>query len=251
MTHLTDEQLIEHCLGEGGSRVVVETHLRICSRCEQAYEEISNAMGVRAPEPPARERAYGERVWQSIRGELLPYAAKPKRSSFSWPKFALAAACIFGLAAAFIGGSLWERARRQPSEAANPAQQKERVVLVILGDHLDRSERLLVQLNHAGADQGGMDSALQAEARQLLPDNRLYRQAVSAEGDPMMTAALEHLERVLLELANTPERLNSSSIARIERAMNTDSLLFQIRVLRARNSRQQPRVESRLKGASI
>jgi hypothetical protein len=41
----------------------------------------------------------------------------------------------------------------------------------------------------------------------------------------MMTAALDHLERVLLEVANSPDKLNSADIARIEREMNTDSLL--------------------------
>jgi len=35
MNHLSDEQLIEHYLAEGANRIVVETHLRICSRCEQ------------------------------------------------------------------------------------------------------------------------------------------------------------------------------------------------------------------------
>ena len=250
MNHLTDEQLIEHYLTEGANRVVVETHLRICSRCEQVYDEISNAMEVRAPEPPTLERGYGERVWRSIQGALLPYPAKPKRSYFSWPRLVLAGACLLGLAAAFIGGSLWEWSRTHPSQATKSAQERERVVLVILDDHLDRSERLLVQLNHAG-ERGDLDESLQAEARQLLPDNRLYRQAISAGADPVMTAALDHLERVLLEIANTPDKLDNADIARIEHAMNTDSLLFQIRVLRARNLRQAPKVGSGLKGASI
>jgi len=251
MKHLTDEQLMEHYLAEGTNRVVVETHLRICSRCEQVYEEISNAMEVRAPKPPARERGYGERVWQSIKGELVPYPAKPRRNYFSWPRLVLAATCMLGLAAAFIGGSWWERSRTRPSQAANPAQQRERVVLVILGDHLDRSERLLVQLNHAGGERGELDDSLQAEARQLLPDNRLYRQSIAAGGDPIMTAALDHLERVLLEIANTPDKLSGADITRIEQEMNTDSLLFQIRVLRARTSRKERTADSRLKGASI
>jgi hypothetical protein len=251
MKHLTDEQLVEHYLGEGANRVVVETHLRICSRCEQIFEEISHAMKVRAPEPPPRDRGYGKQVWQSIQGDLIPYPAKPRRSYFSWPRLVLAGACLLVLAAAFIGGSRWERSRKHPLEAANPAQERERVVFVILDDHLDRSERLLVQLRHAGAERGDLDDSLQAEARQLLPDNRLYRQAIGAHGDPIMAAALDHLERVLLEISNTPENLNSADIARIEQAMNTDSLLFQIRVLRARNSRQQLRMDSRQKGASI
>jgi len=251
MSHLTDEQLIEHYLAEGANRVVVETHLRICSRCEQAYEEISNAMAVRAPEPPARERGYGERVWQSIQAPLRPYPPAQKPSYFSWFRLGLAGACLLALFLAFAGGSLWERLHRHSTDMAGSAQQKQRVVLLILGDHLDRSERLLVQLSNAGEDTGVLDESLQNEARQLLPDNRLYRQAIDSESDPIMTAALDHLERVLLEVANSPERLDSAEITRIELGLNTDSLLFQIRVLRARTSGKKSKVESLRKGASI
>ena len=251
MSHLTEEQLVEHYFSEDANRVVAETHLRICSRCEQAYEEISNALAVRAPEPPAQMPGYGKRVWQSIEAPLRPYPAKGKRRYFSWPRLVLAGACLLGLAAAFLGGSLWQRSHMHPSEAANPVQAKERVVLFILDDHLDRSERLLVELNHAGGVRGALDDSLQTEARQLLPDNRLYRQAVSSGGDPMMTAALDHLERVLLEVANSPDKLDGADIKRIEQEMNTDSLLFQIRVLRARTSQQELKVEPSRKGASI
>jgi hypothetical protein len=255
MSHLTDEQLVAHYFAEGANRVVAETHLRICSRCEQVYEEISNALAVHAPEPPARDPGYGKRLWQSIQAPLRPYPAT-KRRYFSWPRLALAGACLLALAAAFFGGSLWQSSRTHPSEAANPAQAKERVVFFILDDHLDRSERLLVELSHASGENGDPDDtlqadSLQAEAKQLLPDNRLYRQALTGESDPMMAAALDHLERVLLEVANSPDKLNGADIARIEREMNTDSLLFQMRVLRARTSRQGTKVESLRKGASI
>lgn len=255
MNHLTDEQLVEHYLADGGNRVMVETHLRICNRCELAYEEISNSLGVRPPEPPLRERGYGERLWQSIEAPLRPYPAKPKRSWLSWPHSwrgpVLVGACLAGLIVAFLGGSVWERGRKHPEMASNPSQAKERVVLLILNDHLDRSERLLVELNHAGADKEDLDSSLQAEARQLLPDNRLYRQTLAGSGDPMMTAALDHLERVLLEVANSPDKLSGEDIARIEQEMNTDSLLFQIRVLRAKTSRQEPKGQPLPKGDSI
>jgi hypothetical protein len=254
MNHLTEEQLVAHYFAEDANRVVAETHLRICSRCEQAFEEISSVLAVRAPEPPAREPGYGKRLWRSIEAPLRPYPAA-KRSYFSWPHLMLAGACLLVIAAAFLGGSLWQRSRTHPSEAANPAQAKERVVLVILDDHLDRSERLLVELNHAGGETGSPDDSLQAdslqtEAKQLLPDNRLYRQALSTGSDPMMAATLDHLERVLLEVANSPDKLNGADLTRIEQEMNTDSLLFQIRVLRARTSRPEPKIDSR-KGASI
>jgi hypothetical protein len=251
MNHLTEEQLVEHYFAEGANRVVVETHLSICSRCEQVYEEISSVLAVRAPEPPAREPEFGKRVWQSIQGSVRPYPGRPKRGHSSWPGLVLAGACLLGLAAAFFVGALWQRSRTHPSEATNSAQAKERVVLFILDDHLDRSERLLVQLSHAGGVEGDSDDSLQTEARQLLPDNRLYRQTLSGGRDPMMAAALDHLERVLLEVANAPDKLNSADIARIEQEMNTDSLLFQIRVLRAKTSRQQSKPEPSRKGASI
>ena len=251
MNHLTDEQLIEHYFGEGANRVANETHLRVCARCEQVYDEISNVLRVRGPEPPQRQPEYGKRVWQSIQAQLRPYPARPRRRYFTMPRLVLAGACVAGLAVAFIGGTLWERSHTHPSVAGSSEKMKERMALYILDDHLDRSERLLVQLNHAGADAGEIDSVLQAEARQLLPDNRLYRQALSSSSDPIMNAALEHLERVLLEVANSPNGLNGDDVTRIEQEMNTDSLLFQIRVLRARSPRPEPRFESTRKGASI
>ena len=251
MNHLTDEQLVEHYFAEDANRVVAETHLRICRRCEQVYEEISSTLAVQAPEPPAREPGYGKQLWQSIQVPLRPYPEISKRRYFSWPRLVFAGACLLALAAAFFGGTLWQTSRTHPSQATTPSQAKERVVLVILDDHLDRSERLLVRLNHAGAEPEDSDDSLQAEAKQLLPDNRLYRQALSGESDPMMATALDHLERVLLEVANSPDKLNSTEIARIEQEMNTDSLLFQIRVLRAKTSRQGSQVEPSRKGAAI
>ena len=256
MKHLTEEQLVEHYFADDANRIAAETHLRICSRCEQAYEEISNVLAVRPPHPPAQMPGYGRRVWQSIAAPLPAYPTKSKPSYFSWPRLVFAGACLFALVAAFVAGSLWQRARRVPTEAANPAQAKQRVVLFILDDHLDRSERLLVELSHAGAQSHDPADSLQAdsieaEARQLLPDNRLYRQALANGSDPMMSSTLDHLERVLLEVANSPDKLNSADIERIEHEMNTDSLLFQVRVLRQRNSTRQNHAESLPKGASI
>ena len=105
MSHLTEEQLVEHYFAEGANRVVAETHLRICSRCEQAYEEISNALAVRGPEPPAREAGFGKRVWLSIQAPLRPYPAKPKHRYFSRPRLVLACLLISTSLAVPIG--LW------------------------------------------------------------------------------------------------------------------------------------------------
>lgn len=202
---------------------------------------------VHAPEAPARPSGYGAQVWQRIQGPLPLYESKRKRRVFFWPQFAYAAAGLLLLVGTFFAGKLWERTHTQPMQARAPQQVKERVVLFVLNSHLDRSERLLVQLNHASDEAsdgaGGREEAvelpLQSEARQLLSDNRLYRQSVAQSKDPLMASALDHLERVLLEVANSPDKLDGEEIARIEKELNTDGLLFEIRVLRARVSEQQ------------
>ncbi len=252
MKHLTEEELIEHYYAEDSSKADAEVHLHACRHCAQAYEELARLLSsVRAPEPPTRDSEYGAQVWQSIQGSLRSYQPKRKRSYFRLPQLAFAAACLVFLAGAFLAGRIWERGHARPAVAQNPQQAKERVVLFVLDNHLDRSERLLVQLNHASADGDEAGLPLQAEARQLLTDNRLYRQSVAQTNDPSLAAALDHLERVLLEVANSPDDLSSADIERIEKEMNTQGLLFQIRVLRAKVSEQQTNVKPSRKGATI
>jgi len=252
MKHLTEEELIDHYYSEDFHKAELETHLRICTHCARAYEELGKLLGsVRAPETPERDGEYGARVWRSIQGSLEPYRAEQKRQFFYFPQFAYVAACLLMLAVAFVAGRMWEHAHTKPAVAANPQQAKERVVLFVLDNHLDRSERLLVQLNHSGVEGEKVDFPLQAEARQLLMDNRLYRQNVAQSKDPLLNAALDHLERVLLEVANSPDELSSANIARIEQEMNTQGLLFQIRVLRTRVSEQKQNVQGIQKGAIL
>jgi len=251
MKHLTEEEMIEHYYSEDFYKADAETHLQACKQCALAYGELGKLLGsVRAAEPPERSSEYGAQVWQSIQGVLQPYQRKRKRSYFRLPQFAYAAACLLLLAGAFLAGRIWEQAHTKPPLADAPQQSKERVVLFVLDNHLDRSERLLVQLNHAGAEEE-VGLPLQAEARQLLVDNRLYRQSVAQNNDPLLGAALDHLERVLVEVANSPDELNRADIARIEEEMNTQGLLFQIRVLRTKVSGQQTNAQAARKGATL
>jgi hypothetical protein len=66
-----------------------------------------------------------------------------------------------------------------------------------------------------------------------------------------LTAALDHLERVLLEVANSPDELTSADVTRIEQEMNTQGLLFQIRVLRTKVSEQETHAQVARKGVSL
>jgi hypothetical protein len=147
-----------------------------------------------------------------------------------------AAACGLLVSSAFIAGTLWEKNQTSSATAARPAPPapKERVVLVVLGDHLDRSERLLVELKHADVDSADMVSPLREEAKSLLAANRVCLKSATQGDDPELKTALGDLNRLLDELANQPEGLNSAAIARLQSEMNSDGLLFEVRVLRSR-----------------
>jgi len=242
MKHLNEEEFINYHYGESVDSDTTAHHLRECPDCARSYAAVMRDLAeITAPATPARDTDYGQQVWDSIRGSLRAYDAPKKRSWFSlspamgqWKGFAAAAACVLVIAAAFFAGRQWEHRTTPPPTVANNStsdQGKERVVLVVLGDHLDRSERLLVELKHAEPSTGG---PIQAEARELLASNRLYRESVKQAGDPTLANALDHLERVLIEVSNEPAGLSQARLDELQKEMNTDGLLFEVRVLRSR-----------------
>jgi len=249
MKHLNEAELIEHYYEESVDMADCERHLKACAACAKHYADLRRDLdGVKPPAPPLRGEDYSERVWQAIHSSL-PVYEKPKRS---WVRLGRplgwAAACALLIAVAFVAGRRWERKQAPSVAVAVDPQARQRVVIVVLGDHLDRSERLLVELNHAGSnDISG--TPLRSEARELLASNRLVRQSAMQAGDLNVEASLDHLERLLVELANEPEDLSEAELTRLRQEMNTDGLLFDIRVLRSRvNSQGAPKAT---KGVSI
>ncbi|QHS53221.1 hypothetical protein [Edaphobacter sp. 12200R-103] len=236
MKHISEEQLIDYYYGEAESPAAISRHLETCSECAQSYESLVHDLKDLKPYAvPPRDGAYGEEVWRSIRGSVSAYEPTKKRSLRGWFglhwSFAAATACLL-LAAAFFAGRQWEhRNGTAPVNVANQEQGRQRVVLLVLGDHLDRSERLLVELKHA---EPSTEAPLQAEARDLLSANRLYRESIRQQGDPALASALDHLERVLIEVSNEPAGLSQAKLDELQKEMNTDGLLFEVRVLRSR-----------------
>jgi hypothetical protein len=163
-----------------------------------------------------------------------------------------AAACVLLIIGAFFADRIWEQ-RRPRVEAVKPIAPaaKQQVVLVVLSDHLDRSERLLVELKHADANSAEVVSPLRDEARSLLAANRVCRQDASRIDDPALATALEHLDRLLAELANQPGGLNAATITRLQDEMKSDSLLFEVRVLRSRIPDRQPAGRIHSNGGTI
>jgi hypothetical protein len=244
MNHLSEEELIAHAYAEDDNHAV-QQHLQACAECAKAYHTLGTDLAdMKFAEAPARDAAYGHCVWESIAGSLPAYESRKSwlRGGL-WPAFSYAAAGIALVFCAFLGGRLWEH-RHAQTVAQNHAQQHEqsvveptqRVVVVVLSDHLDRSERLLVELKHADADSGKLASPLRDEARSLLPANRICRQNAKHADDQALATALDRLDHLLIELANQPDGLNNQTISRLQEEMNADGLLFEVRVLRSRQA---------------
>jgi hypothetical protein len=252
--HLSEEELIDHYYGEGTPESHVERHLKACVKCADEYSALERDLGgLKALVPPPRGEGYGEEVWRSIRGSLKAYEGRKWR----WPSLGfrrplvLATAFALLMVAAFVAGRVWQRRQTQTVAVASDPQARQRVVIWVLGDHLDRSERLLVELNHADGKDAAEALPIQSEARELLAANRLLRQSSKQSGDPALDAALDRLERLLVEVANEPNGLTEADLNRLRQEMNTDGLLFDVRVLRSRVTEQQPNAAAGLKGVSI
>ena len=251
MKHLNEEELIELYYNE--ATTAAHVHVQACRECSTQYADLQRDLNaVKAEQAGPRGTEYGERVWQALRPQLVAYEKRPARWQYwvQWKSVAVAAGCAALLAIAFVGGRYWERHTNRTTAGVNmnpPATQ--RVLLVVLTDHLDRTERLLVALNHADSSDRAENGQLQAEARELLASNRLYRVTASKAGDPAMAAALDRVENVLAEMANDPN-LTAEDLERIRRDMNTEGILFDIRVLLARTPDQGSGPKP-AKGASI
>jgi hypothetical protein len=238
----------------------VEQHLASCRECADNYTELERDLtGMNRVDAPEREAEYGERVWASIAGSLPVYGPShelAKRrwwTSGVWKGLGYAAACALLLSCAFYAGRQWEQRKQQPVAKAEPksAPAKQPIVVVVLDDHLDRSERFLVELKHADMDSTAMASPMRDEARSLLAANRVCRKNVGQKDDPELTTALDHLDSLLAEAANEPGGLNAKSIAKLQEEMNSDGLLFEVRVLRSRITHRAGTVNKPAKGGTV
>jgi hypothetical protein len=243
MNHLTEEELIAHAYSEDGK---AQQHLGTCGECARAYAALrSDLAEMKFTAPPVRDAIYGKRVWESISGSLPAYEVRKAR----WFRGGLLRGLSYAVAAlalvicAFIGGRLWEHRKAQTVAGNHPQQNQpvvahppERVVVVVLSDHLDRSERLLMELKHVDAGSAGMIPPLQDEAQSLLAANRICRQNAKHDDDPALATALDRLDHLLVQLANQPGGLNSTTISKLQDEMNADGLLFEVRVLRSRQA---------------
>jgi len=251
--HLTEEQLVAHHYGDdsGRERATAEKHLAACAECAARLGELRAFLSaVIAPEAPERAQAYGSEVWDRIRAHL-PEQPEPRPWFGLLPqRWAAAGAVAALLVAAFLVGR-FVRGPEAPTPTATqgaPVAVRERVLLVALSDHLEKSQMVLVELANAPTQAGPVDiSAEQQRAEQLVDSSRLYRQTAHAVGDTATESLLEELERTLLDIAHSPSQLQGPELKRIQQRIEARGLLFKVRVIGSKVRRELPRKGSGMK----
>jgi hypothetical protein len=230
MKHLTEEQIVLHYYGDAegeGPEGSIGQHLRDCSECRGEFERVQRLLQqiepTEVPEPPS---FFEEKTWLRLRDRLPARTAGLWRWLVSPPRWAAAAAVALLLIAAFTAGRFWPR-----HELDNSPGNPQRVVLVAVGDHLERSQMLLVEIMNTEA-KGPVDlGAEQKQARELLDSNYLYRVSAERVGDPQTARLLDELGRALTEIANSPSEISPGDLQQIQGQIQSDNLLFKVRVV--------------------
>lgn len=227
--HLEEDDLILHYYGEAGT--AAEPHLSDCATCRDRYQALQRVLNsVEVAPVPHRDGGYEEAIWN----RLAPKLGQRRRwtawlSTNRWLPVAAAAAL---LVVAFFAGRY--SPRNEPITAQTDSDVRERVLLVAVGDHLQRSKMLLIEVANADPEASYSFVDGKATARDLVYENRLYRQTAASSGDPMVVGLLDDLERVLLEMAHGPDELDGGSLENLRDRIKNEGLLFKIRVTGSR-----------------
>jgi hypothetical protein len=232
MTHLTEEELILHYYGEAeGESLVAETHLEQCLECRAAYGALQRVLNVVDSLPlPERAADYGAQVWARIAPQI---PGRRHRWELPTPfRWAATGAALAGLlTVAFLAGRFYPQASKTAQIAKGDPHGGERILLVAVGDYLERSQMVLVELANANPKAPLDISSEQERAADLVSESRLYRQTAEHTGDTQVAGVLDDLDRVLLEIARGPSHLAPEDVDNLRRRLEAEGILFKIRVL--------------------
>ncbi len=233
MNHLTEEQLILHYYGEEGDTLAAEQHLDECEGCRDLYGSLQRVLNVVDTLPvPVRGPEYGAQVWQRLESRL-----PGRRRFWTFPspwRWAVAGTAIAGLmVAAFVAGRFYPppQVKRPVQMAATDPQAGERILLVAVGDYLERSQMVLVELANANPKVPMDISSTQERAADLVSESRLYRQTAAHTGNTAVASVLDDLDRVLMEIAHAPSEISPGELEKLRQRLEAEGILFKIRVL--------------------
>jgi hypothetical protein len=239
MKHASQEELFRYREGEMKARETIAAHLHECGECRAELARIEEVfMALSAIPVPDPGEEYGAKVWRQI-ADRLPDRG-PERGASWWAGWIVprrlvplgAAAAL--LALAFYAGRV-TKPKPGPQEIADAGKVRERVLVVAVGEHLGKSEMVLMELSNAQPTGNGKKliniSTEQKRAENLVEENRLYRQTALSSGDNAMASTLDELERVLLDVANSPDEVTPAQFESIQKRIAEQGILLKVRVI--------------------
>ena len=133
---------------------------------------------------PERDAEYGARVWRRIEAQVAGSPSGWRRAfhlgRFPW-RWAVAGTALAGLlVAAFLAGRYYPLSRRAAPVAEADSQARESVLLVAVGDYLERSQMVLIELANADPKTALDISAEQERAHGLVSETRIYQEVKRA-----------------------------------------------------------------------
>ncbi|MEM8485842.1 MAG: hypothetical protein AAF564_09860 [Bacteroidota bacterium] len=243
----------------------LQQHMDSCSGCAGAFQEMQQTLDVTAqvpvPDVPAdywsgyyerlEARMYaGQRVarpfahlgaaWQQVRLRLAPYFS-PRPAYMQW-----GTALALVLLGVFIGRQWQDNPTAVPLAPApaqtdpllQPAQLSEKT-----HQYLDRSKVLLLGLVNFDVDED--DPAFinlehkQILANELVQEAALLKNELSENREQQLSALVEELELILLQIANLELQQDVPSIELIQRGVDRGALLLKINLEKMKLSERE------------
>ena len=229
--HIPEEQLILHYYGEMPESPAIEAHISACAECRGEYHALQRVLNsVDSAPVPSRGADYGQQVWNRVSSKLTG----TRRRWFVFSQRWVAVAAMAGLVVcAFLAGRYSPHAPEGVSVttvATGSAQVRDRILLVSVGDHLERSQMVLREL--ANSSGTGLDiTPERTMAGSLVEANRLYRQTAAATGEASVASFLDDLERVLIEISNSPDNISAAQLAELRNRIEAQGLLFKVQIV--------------------
>jgi hypothetical protein len=252
MNHPSEQDLVLHFYGDAPKAAAVERHLAQCESCAQEFARLHTTLSAIDFPVPERAADYEAQLWSTL-NPRLQQAEAPRRSAWSallqprrWATVGALAALIV---AAFIAG----RYTMPPSKStppqvvvAQPAKARsDRVLMVAVGDHLDRTQMILVELANTRAEDGKVDISAERDLAQgLVNENRLYRQSAQHDKDTEIAGVLDQVERVLMDIAHHPDSVSGKELEALQQRIASQGVLFKVRIIESK-VKARSRSESR------
>lgn len=256
MNHLTEEQLVAYHFGDTGREdeaAAIEQHLHACASCQVELGELRHVLAAVDSVPvPLRSDEYGAEVWARIQPSLrrdletrwdrLAAFLSPRRLVFAGGVAVLVMAAF--VAGRYVPRHAAESTQQDAAHAVSPAAVadaaqtaaadrevvRERILLVAVGDHLERSQVALIELVNTPSGTTVDISGEQRRARDLVAENRLFRQTALTTGDPAVASVLDELERVLMEIANSPSTMTAAEFSKVRSRIEQQGIIFKVNV---------------------